>query len=112
MGQQFYLSTLKYVDAVVGNSSSGLLEVPSLNIGTINIGIRQKGRLRSNSIIDCDSNIKSISNSIKKLYNFSFQKKIKKAKNPHGIGGGSKKAIGILKKVKLNNILIKKFIDV
>ena len=112
MGQQFYLSTLKYVDAVVGNSSSGLLEVPSLNIGTINIGIRQKGRLRSNSIIDCDSNIKSISNSIKKLYNFSFQKKIKKAKNPHGIGGGSKKAIEILKKVKLNNILIKKFIDV
>ena len=112
MGQQFYLSTLKNMDAVVGNSSSGLLEAPTLKIGTINIGIRQNGRLKSDSIIDCDSKVKSISNSIRKLYNSNFKKKIMKTKNLYGFPGGAKKALKVLKNTKLDNILIKKFIDV
>jgi len=112
MGQQFYLSTLKNMDAIVGNSSSGLLEAPTLKIGTVNIGIRQNGRLKSSSVIDCDSRIKSISASIKKLYSSNFKKRIMKTKNPYSFGGGAKKAVKILKSVKLDNILIKKFGDV
>ena len=53
MGSKNYLSTLRYVDGVVGNSSSGLVEVPSFNIGTVNIGDRQTGRMKSKSVVDC-----------------------------------------------------------
>ena len=100
------------MDGIVGNSSSGLLEAPTLKIGTVNIGIRQNGRLKSSSVIDCDSRIKSISTSIKKLYSSNFKKRIMKTKNPYSFGGGAKKAVKVLKSVKLDNILIKKFGDV
>ena len=53
MGQLNYLSSLQYVDFIIGNSSSGLLEAPSFKVGTINIGDRQKGRLKAQSVIDC-----------------------------------------------------------
>jgi len=68
LGQLRYLSALQYVDAVVGNSSSGLLEAPSLKIGTINIGDRQTGRLKASSVIDCKSDSKSILNAFEELY--------------------------------------------
>ena len=61
LGQLNYLSCLKYIDGVIGNSSSGLLEVPSFKIGTINIGDRQRGRIKADSVIDCKPNEKSIS---------------------------------------------------
>ena len=70
MGQLLYLSTLKYVDGVIGNSSSGLLEVPSFKIGTINIGDRQKGRIKADSVIDCGIESVSIQKAIKKLSRF------------------------------------------
>ena len=62
MGQLNYISTLQYVDAVIGNSSSGLTEAPTFNIGTINIGDRQKGRLKADSVIDCLPKKESINN--------------------------------------------------
>ena len=67
LGQLRYLSCIKYVDGVVGNSSSGLAEVPSFKKGTINIGDRQKGRLKAVSVIDCEPNKISINNTIHKL---------------------------------------------
>lgn len=54
LGQLKYLSLLKHVTGVVGNSSSGLIEAPSLKVGTVNIGERQKGRVRAKSVIDCE----------------------------------------------------------
>ena len=54
LGLKRYLSALQYVDAVVGNSSSGLSEAPSFKIGTINIGDRQRGRMKAESVIDCN----------------------------------------------------------
>ena len=54
LGQLKYLSSLQYVDAVVGNSSSGIIEAPSFKIGTINIGDRQRGRLQASSVINCE----------------------------------------------------------
>ena len=68
MGRVNYLSTLQFVDAVIGNSSSGLAEAPTFNIGTINIGDRQKGRLRSDSVIDANTDRESIINAIKNIY--------------------------------------------
>ena len=112
LGQLKYLSALQYVDFVIGNSSSGLLEVPSFKIGTINIGDRQKGRIKADSVVDCSPNKKSIKKAIKIVYSKKFQKFLKDVKNPYGDGCASKKIIKVLKSVKLENILKKTFFDI
>ena len=111
LGQLRYLSALQYVDAVVGNSSSGLAEAPSFKIGTINIGDRQKGRIKASSVIDCEPNKDSILNSFEKLYSKEFQETLKTTINPYGDGCASKKIVEILKNVNLKNILKKSFYD-
>ena len=112
LGQLNYLSALQYMDLIIGNSSSGLLEAPSFKIGTINIGDRQKGRLRAKSVIDCLPNKKNIKNAIKKIYSNKFQKNLKRIKNPYDNGCASRKIIKVLKNAKLNKILKKKFFDI
>jgi GDP/UDP-N,N'-diacetylbacillosamine 2-epimerase (hydrolysing) len=111
LGQLRYLSALQFVDAMVGNSSSGLLEAPSFKIGTINVGDRQKGRIMADSVIDCDSNRLSITKAFEKLYKDEFQELLKNSNNPYGDGCASTKIIETLKKVDLNNILKKSFYD-
>ena len=111
LGQLRYLSALQYVDAVVGNSSSGLAEAPSFKIGTINIGDRQKGRIKASSVIDCEPNKDSILKSFEKLYSKEFQETLKTTINPYGNGCASKKIVEILKNVDLENILKKSFYD-
>ncbi len=115
LGQLKYLSCLKYVDGVIGNSSSGLIEVPSFFKGTINIGDRQKGRLKASSIIDCEPNEKDIIKSIVKLYSKEFHHSLKKTINPYGNGSASNKILEIIKNIDLdkdlNATLKKKFHD-
>lgn len=111
MGQINYLSSLKYMDGVIGNSSSGIIEAPSLKIGTINIGDRQKGRIMSKSIINCSDNINDIIKSINKLYTKRFKKSLSEMKNPYDYGFASKKIINHLFTIDLNNIIKKKFYD-
>lgn len=111
MGQLNYLSTLQFVDGVIGNSSSGIIEAPSFNIGTVNIGDRQKGRLSSNSVIDCQPNVKSIHSAIEILYSKDFQKAIPNHDNIYGDGNTSKKIIDVLKNKKIPKELKKKFYD-
>ena len=112
MGQVRYLSALKFVDAVVGNSSSGLTEAPIFGIGTINIGDRQKGRINLVSVINCNPTKESISNAFNELYSERFQKALSIVKSPYGNGGTSKKIKNIVKNFDLNNILKKSFYDV
>ena len=112
LGQLRYLSALQYVDAMVGNSSSGLIEAPSFKIGTINIGDRQKGRIMADSVIDCDSDMKSIKNAFKKLYSNEFKTVLSDVSNPYGDGGASKKIKDVIKKVSLDDILKKSFYDI
>ena len=113
LGQIKYLSALQYMDFIIGNSSSGLLEAPSFKLGTINIGDRQQGRTKAQSVIDCLPNKKSISKAIKIVYSKKFQDSIQKAKNPYSNNGyASKKIVKVLKKVKLDNILKKTFFDI
>lgn len=111
LGQLRYLSALQFVDAVVGNSSSGLLEAPSFNIGTINIGDRQKGRIKASSVIDCKPKKNSVLNAFEKLYLKDFQENIKNTINPYGNGCVSRKIIQNIKKVNLEKILKKSFYD-
>jgi GDP/UDP-N,N'-diacetylbacillosamine 2-epimerase (hydrolysing) len=112
LGQLRYLSALQFVDAVVGNSSSGIIEAPSFQIGTINIGDRQKGRIKANSVLDCLPNKHAIIQSLIKIYSNKFQESLKTIQNPYGDGCASKKIIKILKTIKLENLLKKKFFDV
>jgi GDP/UDP-N,N'-diacetylbacillosamine 2-epimerase (hydrolysing) len=109
LGQLKYLSCIKFVDGVVGNSSSGLIEVPSFKKGTINIGDRQRGRLKSQSVIDCIPARKSIEEALTKLYSTQFQESLETTKNPYGDGGASEKVLQFIKKVDLSDLLKKEF---
>jgi len=111
LGQLRYLSALKYVDIVIGNSSSGLTEAPSFKTATINIGDRQKGRIKAESVLNCLPKKQSIIKSIEYAYSKKFQKILKDVKNPYDKGPPSKKIIKIIKNIKLENILKKKFYD-
>ncbi|MHB8099926.1 MAG: UDP-N-acetylglucosamine 2-epimerase [Sulfuricurvum sp.] len=109
LGQVRYLSAMQFVDAVVGNSSSGLTEAPSFKIGTINIGDRQKGRIKAKSVIDCEPNKKEIKKAFEKLYSQEFQANVQNVQNPYGDGSSSKLIIGSIKKIDLSKILKKSF---
>ena len=111
LGQLRYLSCLQYVDLVVGNSSSGLLEVPSFRKATVNIGDRQRGRIKATSVIDCSPEEKDITESIKKAYSKEFQEVVRQTVNPYGTGGASKRIVEILTTLSLNELLKKKFFD-
>jgi len=98
LGQVKYLSALKYVDAVVGNSSSGILEAPSFGKPSVNIGDRQKGRVRPESVIDCEPKMKDIIRAIKKALSVKFQDFCRKVKNPYGDGAAAQKIHEIVKR--------------
>ena len=112
LGQKRYLSAMQFVDGVVGNSSSGLTEAPSFKIGTINIGDRQRGRIKADSVIGCEPNKKSILIAIRKLYSKEFQAKLENVKNPYGEGGATEKIKKVLKEKDLADILKKEFYDI
>ena len=106
-----YLSCVQHVDGVVGNSSSGLLEVPSFKKGTINIGDRQRGRSKAPSVIDCNPDRVLISKSLKRLYSAEFQKLLTTVENPYGTGGASERIVRILEGASVNELLKKGFFD-
>jgi GDP/UDP-N,N'-diacetylbacillosamine 2-epimerase (hydrolysing) len=109
LGQLRYFSCLAQIDGVVGNSSSGLAEAPSFGIGTINIGDRQKGRLKADSVIDCQPNRQDILKALGHLYSPEFQQTLKSVKSPYGTGGASGTIAKILADHPLENILKKRF---
>lgn len=111
LGQLRYLSCVAQVDGVVGNSSSGLAEVPSFKKGTINIGDRQRGRLMADSVINCAPDRASISAGLQTLYSADFQAGLANVRNPYGDGGASDKIVQLIKSAELTDILKKRFFD-
>jgi len=111
LGQLRYLSCMAQCDGVVGNSSSGLLEAPTLKKGTINIGDRQRGRLQAANVIDCRAQHDEIDYAIKKLYSPQFQASLSGFDNPYGDGGASTRVLDIIKTQKLNGLVKKTFYD-
>ena len=118
LGQLKYLSALKHVDMVIGNSSSGLIEAPSFKIPTINIGDRQKGRIQAQTIISCDAVNESIVEAIQKGFSKEFRESIKETINPYGDGGASQNIKNTLKAVEIDrdkpgyNLIRKEFYDI
>ncbi len=111
LGQLRYLSCMAHCDGVVGNSSSGLLEAPTMKKGTINIGDRQLGRLQASSIINCRAKRDEIEGALQKLYSATFQADLGTVSSPYGDGGASARLIDIVKKLQLDGILKKNFYD-
>ena len=111
LGQLRYLSCLKHVDAVVGNSSSGLAEAPIFQIGTVNIGDRQRGRLKAASVIDCAPERVTISGALEQLFSDDFKTNLPRVRNPHGNGGASEAIVKALGMIAFDDLLKKCFYD-
>jgi len=109
LGQLKYLSLLRQADVVIGNSSSGLTEAPALKKATVNIGDRQKGRLRASSVIDAQENTIDISRAINKALSKEFQDSLCGTISLYGQGDVSKKIVAILADTPIQ--LEKKFFD-
>jgi GDP/UDP-N,N'-diacetylbacillosamine 2-epimerase (hydrolysing) len=100
LGSKLYLSFLKYAKAVVGNSSSGIIEAPSFLIPTVNIGNRQEGRLQPESVIQTGYSINEIYKGLEKaLYDTEFLTKIKNIKNPYGNGEATKYVVEAMNEI-------------
>lgn len=112
LGYLRYLSSLKYVDVVIGNSSSGILEVPSFKIPTVNIGNRQKGRIAASSVLNCGTSTEEIVGSIKKALLIRENEQTLGTLNPYEKEDTADLILQRLKKVDLQNLLVKKFYDI
>lgn len=108
LGQRLYLSLLQFVAVVIGNSSSGIIEVPSFRKPTVNIGDRQKGRIMAESIISCGGTIEEIREAIQKALSREFQAKLSCVRNPYGGGGASKRMKSILKEFLACGLSVRK----
>ncbi len=111
LGQLKYLSCISYVDGVVGNSSSGITEVPTFKKGTINVGDRQLGRTQAASVINCEPTEKDIESAIKTLYSLEFKSNLAAINSPYGEGGASARVVKALKEASLEGIIKKTFHD-
>jgi GDP/UDP-N,N'-diacetylbacillosamine 2-epimerase (hydrolysing) len=108
LGQIRYLSLLNHADIMVGNSSSGIIEAPSFALPVVNIGDRQRGRLRAGNVID---KAEEIASGIRKALSSEFRTSLQGVKNPYGDGRASERIVQKLKEISLANIVRKTFFD-
>lgn len=105
----FYLSLMKNIDVLIGNSSSGIIEAPSFSLPTVNIGVRQEGRERASNVINVGHDKVEIINAIKKaLYDKDFKIRVRRSENPYGDGKTGKRVAENLSKIEINNKLLQK----
>lgn len=115
LGSRGYLGLMKYARAIVGNSSSGIIEAPSLHIPTVNIGDRQKGRLRSGSVIDVECDSESIAGGMyRALYDDDFRQRCAEVSNPYDPfcdANSSGRIVSVLEQIPLGRSLLEKRLD-
>ena len=111
LGQSRYLGLLKIADAVVGNSSSGLIEAPALRVPTVNIGDRQKGRLRAASVIDCAPTKEAIDTALRKAIDPRFRAQLPENPSLYGVGDAARRIKDVLKTADLRGITKKHFVN-
>jgi len=112
LGQRLYLSAMKNADAVIGNSSSGLIEAPAFGVPTVNIGKRQKGRLQGLSVINCGERTGDIRTALQSAISKDFREICLGAQPPYGRGGASKKIVELLGSLPIEELSIKGFHDI
>jgi GDP/UDP-N,N'-diacetylbacillosamine 2-epimerase (hydrolysing) len=108
MKRQDYAGLLNVADVIVGNSSSGLIEAPTFNLPTVNIGNRQKDRMRTVNVIDIPYSADGIIKAVRKSMSSAFRKKVSKCVNPYGDGKSSKRIVKILESVPIDDKLLVK----
>lgn len=111
LGRQAYLSVMKEVDGVVGNSSSGIIEAPSLGVGTVNIGDRQRGRVTAESTICCDTRQADIQAALRQLYSPAFRERLPHTHNPYGDGTAARGILAVLRNFQIPPAPVKQFYD-
>lgn len=115
LGSRGYLGLMRRAAAVVGNSSSGIIEAPSLKVPTVNIGIRQKGRIRADSVIDVTCTVGEITTGIRRaLYDEEFRRRLNNVVNPYdpyGDGNVSGRVVKVLEEIPLDRRLLEKKLD-
>lgn len=111
LGQLRYLSALKHCQAVIGNSSSGIVEAPALKTATVNIGDRQKGRVKAESVIDCREERRDIIAAIDQALSPEFQNRLAGVQSLYGDCNASWRIKEKLKEIDLNEIIRKRFYD-
>jgi GDP/UDP-N,N'-diacetylbacillosamine 2-epimerase (hydrolysing) len=109
LGMKRYLSAVKYAQAVIGNSSSGILEVPAFKVPTVNIGDRQKGRIHAESVIDCIPESQAIKAAILKSFDPLFRSSLQSLQNPYEKEGTAAEIRNVLEMTDFENILKKSF---
>ena len=112
LGQVLYLSAMKHAAVVIGNSSSGIVEAPAMNRPSVNIGDRQKGRLRAASIIDCAGKADDIADAINRALDPAFREGFLGMVTPYGAGGAAKKTTDAVKAADLSQITRTSFHDI
>jgi GDP/UDP-N,N'-diacetylbacillosamine 2-epimerase (hydrolysing) len=112
LGNLRFLSLVKICDAIVGNSSSGIIEASSLKTATINIGHRQKGRIQANTVVNTSVDVKEISQAFELIKSSEFKLRIKKGINPYGEGNATNQIMNILKNMDIHSFQTKPFFDI
>lgn len=113
LDRDLYLNLMTLAKVMVGNSSSGIVEAPSFSLPVVNIGDRQRGRMRAGNVIDCGYQEDSIADAIRKALEPSFKESLANLRNPHGDGRSSPRIVDILESADLGEELLKKrFFDV
>jgi UDP-hydrolysing UDP-N-acetyl-D-glucosamine 2-epimerase len=109
LGRYYYHGVLNIASAIVGNSSSGIKETPAFHLPCVNIGDRQRGRLRSDNVLDVGYEEKEISHAIDKcLHDLEFREKVKHSHNPYGTGNAGMQIAQVLATIKLDLGLVQK----
>lgn len=111
LGRRRYLSMLRHIGAVAGNSSSGIVEVPSAGIPTVDIGIRQKGRTASRSVIHCGDSADEIAEAIARALSPEGRAVAASAPNPYSLPGTAARIAQVLSEVPLDSLSPKRFFD-
>lgn len=111
LGETYYPSVMRLCDVVIGNSSSAIIEAPSLHVPTVNIGCRQAGRLQANSIINCQTDVQSIQDAIKKALSNVFKDIVKNTVSPYDCANTAKTIKDTIKKINLKTLPKKVFYD-
>lgn len=111
LGQRRYFSALKHMTAVLGNSSSGIIEVPSFGIPTLDIGDRQKGRIAADSVIHCGYSVEEIKEGLEKVVNLSNSSNLSNLSNPYHKEGTCAAILQTIKTYPLENLVQKSFYD-
>lgn len=108
LGEDVYLALLEHADVMVGNSSSGLIEAPSFGLPTVNIGSRQRGRLRGDNVIDVDYGRDEIARGLSAALASGLRSRLRARPNPYGDGAAAPRIVEVLRRVPLDTRLVQK----